>query len=400
VPSLQIYDRRERAVVGGADVLLSAAMRAVRPWRRRQRPLHPRRVLLLRLERIGDLVMALPALAALRAALPDAELDLVVGSWNADLAGAIPGITRVVGLDAAWLAREGGGSSLRQLLADAREWRRHRYDLAINFEPDIRSNLLLAASGARWTVGYASGGGGAVLDAALTYDPGAHTADNALRLIASAVGAVFPPAASTLLSLPADARARAAQRIGRRSGPVVGMHVSGGRAIKQWPPERFADVARRLAAEFGAAIVLTGSGADRPLTAPLRAALAPEGVVDAVGDADLVSTAALLQQCDVLVTGDTGPMHLASAVGTPVVAVFGPSDPARYGPRGRRDRVVRVDLPCAPCNRIRLPPVRCVGHTPDCLALVGADRVFATVRDVLASAPRRSDVAVTGSPQS
>ena len=68
-------------------------------------------------------------------------------------------------------------------------------------------------------------------------------------------------------------------------------------------------------------------------------------------------------------------MHLAVAVGTPVVAVFGPSDPARYAPRGPLDRVVRVDLPCSPCNRIRLPPARCVGHTPDCLAFVTADSV-------------------------
>ena len=61
-------------------------------------------------------------------------------------------------------------------------------------------------------------------------------------------------------------------------------------------------------------------------------------------------------------------MHLADAVGTPIVAVFGPSDPRRYAPRGVRDTVVRIDLPCSPCNRIRLPPARCVGHTPDCLA--------------------------------
>ncbi len=85
-------------------------------------------------------------------------------------------------------------------------------------------------------------------------------------------------------------------------------------------------------------------------------------------------SAAILAQLDVLVTGDTGPMHLAAAVGTPVVAVFGPSDPARYATRGPADRVVRIDLPCSPCNRIRRPPERCVGHTPDCLAGVTCGR--------------------------
>jgi ADP-heptose:LPS heptosyltransferase len=85
-------------------------------------------------------------------------------------------------------------------------------------------------------------------------------------------------------------------------------------------------------------------------------------------------------------------MHLAAAVGTPVVAVFGPSDPARYAPLGRVDRVVRVDLPCSPCNRIRRPPARCVGHTPDCLVHVTSDQVYSAVVSSLAAArdePRR-----------
>jgi ADP-heptose:LPS heptosyltransferase len=77
-------------------------------------------------------------------------------------------------------------------------------------------------------------------------------------------------------------------------------------------------------------------------------------------------------------------MHLAAAVGTPVVAVFGPSDPVRYATRGPIDRVVRVDLPCSPCNRIRRPPTRCAGHTPDCLTGVSGDQVYAAVVSALA----------------
>ena len=98
---------------------------------------------------------------------------------------------------------------------------------------------------------------------------------------------------------------------------------------------------------------------------------------------DVVTVAAVLERLDLFVTGDTGPMHLAHAMGTPIVAVFGPSDPARYAPRGLRDRVVRVDLACSPCNRIRVPPARCVGHTPDCLAAVSVEMVLAAIDDVL-----------------
>ncbi|MEP6593915.1 MAG: glycosyltransferase family 9 protein, partial [Acidobacteriota bacterium] len=148
--------------------------------------------------------------------------------------------------------------------------------------------------------------------------------------------------------------------------------------------ERFAEVARRLAAT-GATIVLTGAPGDRPLVDAVRRTLPDERVIDVAGAVDLLTLAAMLERLDVLITGDTGPMHLAVAVGTPVVAVFGPSDPARYAPRGASDCVVRVDLPCSPCNRIRLPPARCVGHTPDCLEQVSTDRVFAAAKAILQS---------------
>ena len=388
MPRLHIYDRRERALVNAADLALSAAAGLSRPFRRRRRPVHPQRILLLRLERIGDLLMSAPAIADLRAALPDARIDLVVGRWNADLAGAIQGVNRVIVLDAAWLAREGGGLGVPQLIAAARQWRAGKYDLGINFEPDIRSNLLLAASGAEWTAGYSSGGGGALLDMAIEYDTRAHTTSNARRLVAEVVRGAQPGGAAPLLAIPADATRRARALLHAAGGPVVGMHVSGGRAIKQWPPARFAEVANGLIEQAGATIVLTGSPADRPLVDEVKRSLPASRVVDAAGDASLVDVAALLQCLDVLVTGDTGPMHLAAAAGTPIVAVFGPSDPARYAPSGPHDRVVRVDLPCAPCNRIRLPPERCVGHTPDCLGLLTVDAVLSAALSVLDSAAR------------
>jgi len=170
--------------------------------------------------------------------------------------------------------------------------------------------------------------------------------------------------------------------------------VSAGRAIKQWPPERFAEVARRLVDCSDATIVLSGSAADRALVDTVKAAVPSGRAVDVAGDVDLLTLAGLVERCDVLITGDTGPMHLAVAVGTPVVAVFGPSDPVRYAPRGPFDRVVRVDLPCSPCNRIRRPPARCVGHTPDCLASVSVQDVFSAALLVLERSTRSSTLPV------
>jgi lipopolysaccharide heptosyltransferase II len=383
---LHVYDRRERALVSIADHGLRLAALLARPFRRRRTPSAPRRILLLRIERVGDLVMALPAIRDVRALAPQAAIDLAVGSWNAELAGAVPGVARVQTLDAVWLARGSGGGSLLSLLGAARAWRTERYDLAINFEPDIRSNVLTAASGARWTVGYRSGGGGALLDVPLDYDTRAHTTANARRLVAAAFGRTPAESSAPLLHISDAARRTADQRVPPRTGPLIGVHASGGREIKQWDPARFATVARRLIQERGATIVLTGAASDRALVDRVKGLLPPERVIDVAGVEDLLTVAAILQRLDLFITGDTGPMHIAAAVGTPIVAVFGPSDPLRYAPSGPRDRVVRIDLPCAPCNRIRLPPARCVGHMPDCLAGISADHVFDAAVDVLRAA--------------
>jgi len=165
--------------------------------------------------------------------------------------------------------------------------------------------------------------------------------------------------------------------------PKIGIHVSAGRAVKQWPEAQFRQVAERLIRDRAAGIVLTGAPEDRAQVDVVRCGLPVDRVVDLCGGASLLTVAAVIEQLDLVVTGDTGPMHVAHAVGTPGVAVFGPSDPRRYGPRGVHDIVVRIDLPCSPCNRIRLPPARCTGHTPDCLAGIETAQVLAAIDEAL-----------------
>lgn len=360
-----------------------------------QRVTDVRRVLLLRLERIGDLLMTVEAIADVKRAWPNARIHLAVGSWNASIARLIADIDHVHVLDVPWLSRGEAPASWRAIVRQARGWRQLDYDLALNFEPDIRSNLLMWLSGAHARIGYMSGGGAGLLSTATAYDPSRHVSDNARRLVALAAGSGDPPRDTAgfprIRPTPAHVSS-VADSLGPVTTPLIGIHVSGGRASKQWHPARFADVARALASLTGATIVFTGGKSDRPLVDEVAASLDGVAVKDMAGAFDLPETAALLGRLDLFITGDTGPMHLAGAMGTPVVALFGPSDPVRYGPRARVERVLRVQLPCSPCGQVRLPPVRCRGHVPDCMDGITVDTVVAAALDALADARAARDL--------
>jgi len=364
---LQIYARRERWLVRLADLALAPLS-----WRRRGTPdVQPTRILLLRLERIGDLLMTHAAITRARHLWPDAQIDLAVGSWNAPLARLMPEVSRVDVLDVPWLAREGTGLSWPALITRARAWRTRHYDLVVNFEPDIRSNALAWLSGAAHRIGYWTGGGGAFLTTALAYEPTAHVATNAAQLLDMVAGRRASTMATRTAQLVPDAASVAAAAAVLAQVPsdhrLIGLHVAGGRESKQWHLARFAEVGRTLATEGRVTLVLTGGAGDRALVDAVRADLGDAPVVDTAGALDLPASAALLSRLTMLITGDTGPMHLASAVGTPVIALFGPSDPQRYGPLATHQHVLRVQLPCSPCGQVRLPPERCRGHVPDCM---------------------------------
>ena len=382
--NLQMARRRDRLLVGLADL-------ALRPlgWRRRRDGgRRPRRILLLRLERIGDLLMVTDAIGLARDLAPEAEIDLAVGTWNAELAALVRGIDRIDIVDVPWLAREGRRSSWPALVRHARGWRRRAYDLVVNFEPDIRSNFLAWLSGAPRRTGYWTGGGGAFLTDTAAYEPAVHVRSNAEGLVRRSLP---EPAGRTVpmrtirLEVPGAARARADGLLAAASAPLLGVHASGGRPSKQWHPGRFADAARELAQRHAATIVLTGSPPDRPLVDAVSARLHGLPVIDLCGRLDLATLAAVLGRLDLFVTGDTGPMHLAAAVGTPLVALFGPSDPRRYGPVGSPHEVLRIDLPCSPCGMVRLPPVRCRNRVPECLDGIGVDEVVAAGDRLLAA---------------
>ena len=391
----RIYDPVERALVAVADAP-GRLVHALWP------PLVPsvdeapiREILVLRLDRIGDVVMSLPALADLRAAFPAARIRLAVGRWSEPVARSAP-VDEVLVWSASWMGRaHEGARSLRRLLGRARALRAGGIDLGIDLQGDVRASLLLRTAGARIRVGYANTGGGYLLTHVVPLDETVSFVEQNRRAVATVTGGIAGVPADPL----STAERRRAREILTASGvppdarPLVGLHPSGGRPVKQWPLARWAELVRRLQ-EGGATVVITGSTADRPLVHTIARAV-PRPVVDITGQLDLRQTLAVLSALDLFLSPDTGPMHMAIAVGTPTVSVFGPSDAVRYfsggtGAAGTRHEVVRAELWCAPCNLIRKPPAECrEGEAPECLRLVGVDEVHAAaLRALAAGRPR------------
>jgi ADP-heptose:LPS heptosyltransferase len=386
--ALRLERPLERALAALVD--LPARLAPARP----APPIDPaalRDVLVLRLDRIGDLLMSLPALHDLRRALPAARIRLAAGRWSADVARHAP-VDEVLDWSAPWAGRRGEGASSWLALARAARAQSSRPpDLALDLQADARAALLMRLTGAPIRVGYANTGGGAYLTHVVPLDETRPWVEQNRRAVEAVTG---PRPGGPPLPPPADAaRGRAILEreglAGRR--PAVGIHPSGGRTIKQWPVDRWREVARRLQHEFAAAIVVTGSGADAALGRALAEGL-PRPPIDLSGRLPVADTMAVIAALDLFLSPDSGPMHMACAAGTPSVAVFGPSAAERYfsaalSPAPARHVAVRRELWCAPCNLIRRPPEECVADvTPECLRIVTVDEVYAAAAGRLGSA--------------
>jgi ADP-heptose:LPS heptosyltransferase len=387
----RVYDPWERALLWVADLPGRVTLGAARRLRgRRAAARLPEQVLVLRLDRIGDVLMSLPALADLRAALPQARIRLAVGPWSEDVARRAP-VDEVLVWSAPWVGRAAEGAEpLLDLCRRARRLRSSNLDLAIDLQGDVRATLLMWLTGAARRIGYANTGGEYLLTDVVPLDETVSWVTQNRRAVWIAVGRQ-PEAGALALFGGADRDFSESLfgDLGLRTGrPRVGVHPSGGRRVKQWPVARWAEVAARLEDELGAEILVTGSTADRPLAAELNRLL-PRPAHDLTGRLSVGETLALIGSLDLFLSPDTGPMHMACLVDTPSISVFGPSDPMRYfsAAIGDRHRVVRHELWCSPCNLIRRPPAECAGpEPPECLAGVTPEEVYATAREMLVAA--------------
>jgi lipopolysaccharide heptosyltransferase II len=295
-----------------------------------------RSILVIRYSALGDVVLATSVLGPLRARFPEARIDWVTSPAYAPLLEGLPGLTRIHRI---------GRGGLREAV-DLAVTLRGRFDLAIDLQNKVKSAVVARAAGRRQLVFRRRTSRQAAL-ALIGVDPPVR-GPHATQLYAEVLRPLgISKPGPTRVALSGTARDAAAAALTGARRPRVAIAPGASRATKLWPAERFAEVADALAAD-GASVVLAGGPADAEALARFCAALrAP--VAGDLTRLPVEGLAAGLASVDLLVACDSGPVHLATAVRTPVLAVFGPTSPERWGPPPP-GRVVRFPIDCAPCS--------------------------------------------------
>jgi heptosyltransferase-1 len=345
----------------------------------------PQRVLIVRLGALGDIVHAIPVAAALRRALPAARIDWLVSAKHREILDLVPVIDRQL-----VIKDRGDAAGGMTLVAAIGELRRGGYDVAIDLQGLIKSAILARSSGAPRVIGFSSSyarESAARLFYTTTYDPGR--------------GGLYDPRETRhVVEINLGLLDRVGVPVGKPEFPIgpidspLARHaadLAGGRYAllnpgaawpnKRWPPERLGAVAAALRDRHGLmSVVLWGPG-EEPLARQTVSSSSDAGImVDSTTIADVV---ALARGAAVMVSGDTGPAHIATAVGTPLVGIYGPTRAVRNGPLAQEDVTVSRDAICQ-CHHLR----RCKLHRM-CLLDIEVAEVVSAVERRLAAGPVR-----------
>jgi lipopolysaccharide heptosyltransferase I len=339
------------------------------------------KVLILKPSSLGDVVQAFPVLRLIKAHLPSAEVHWWIDSALAPLLEGDPHLAGVIRFER---RRWGKPVHWDELLASIRTLRRHRFDWVIDLQSLARSGAFAWLSGGRLIVGLDDPREGArgFYDIVVRR-PGylSHAVDWYLGVLPH-LGVPVHRQFDWIPERP-EISTRVRSQAPNDACRWICLQPGARWENKRWPAERFAELAGRLSetrSEVRFAII---GGRDEQELGARIASAAPGRCLDLTGRTSLVEMVEWVRRCDLLVTNDTGPMHVAAAIGKPVVALFGPTEAARTGPYGQLKCVLRHPLPCAPCMDSRCG----FEHPMECLRGIGVERVLRAVSERLFAAP-------------
>jgi heptosyltransferase-2 len=330
----------------------------------------------------GDVVLALPVVQAVKKAHPRAHIGFVATPAGASLLQNHPAISSVLVFDKR--GEDRGAAGLRRSAARLRE---EGFEVAVVPHRSIRSAFVTALAGIPCRIGFSSSAGRMFLTERVSYDRTAHEIDRNLSLLGP-LG--LGPATRALPSLypsgtdvaAVDTLIRSWRHRGGKSGRWVALAPGSVWATKRWPAAHYVSLARMLV-EKGRTTVIIGGAEDRPLGEKIAGAVGGNSALNAAGSLTLLQSAEFIRRCDLLVSNDSAPMHLAVAMRVPVVALFGPTIPAfGFAPLGASDIVLGLQgLRCRGC-RIHGGP-ECPVGTFECMIALSPGEVFRAVESLL-----------------
>jgi heptosyltransferase II len=343
-----------------------------------------RNIVVIQTAFIGDAILTLPLVQAAKKAFPSANIDLVVTPRSKELFSNHPDVHEAIGYD-----KRGADSGPGGLLRMARQLKSRSYDLALIPHRSLRSALLAFLSGVTLRIGFDRSAGRFLMSRTVRYNPDIHEIDRNLSLL----NPLTPGSAKRELPriYPSDADERKVDKllieleIGH-ADKLVAIAPGTIWSTKRWLKERFGALAVRLESA-GWEVVLVGGSDDKRLCSEIRTLTKSSLVYDASGALTLLQSAELIRRCRVLICNDSAPMHLATAVGTPVIAIFGATVPSfGFGPTGPYDVVVETEgLKCRPCSIHGGD--KCPIQTFDCMRNITDARVFEIAINVISTAP-------------
>jgi lipopolysaccharide heptosyltransferase II len=339
-------------------------------------------ILLIRLDHLGDVLLTTPAIKSLKKQFPHARVTMVVKEWSFEVIKNNPHIDKIVLFNPFWTIprQEGkktvGVAGIYQLV---RQLRKERFDLAIDFKGDFRNILIACLSGARRRVSYAIRGGGFLLTDVVPYELKIHEIDKNLKLL-TPLGIDSKDDKMELLARDED-MAEVEQIFNQEeiesNRRTIGLHYGGASKFKCWQMEDFISLAERITENNSTNVLIFGGHYERASSGLVSN---PEKGIVVMPEMTICQMAAAFKRCNLLVCNDSGPMHVGVAVGTPTVAIFGPTFADRFGPKDlEKNRVVRSQLSCSPCWH----PDKDIGcKERSCLKSIEVDKVLVAIDEL------------------
>lgn len=337
----------------------------------------PKRILIIKPDHIGDLILAIPAIKTLRLAFPHSNITALVGEWCLPLTELIPEIDEAIGYRPGLFARDRKSGLRERIGLLARLWH-GGFDMAVDLRPTWLSVALAVSKRFKWRIDRSSHrlrmrmrGKTSIWD---------HEVKRNLEPLKMA-GIPTPSHISLSLTIPRHIKDNVDEMFDKlftgETGPIVAFHPGSPVKLKRWAPFNFAELGDKLWEELGARILLVGSKSELDISREIISMMRHKPV-DLTGRTDLPTLAGVLERCDLFIGNDSGPMHIAAALGIKVIGIFGPSSPERFGPYGKGCLTIRAKLDCPPCMS-----ERCPFHTEGCVNEVKVEDVFRAARDFL-----------------